>query len=354
MKEPENSQQKNQQKENLEKKRLQKELEHLEKARKSGILPLQEYQTAKKTLEAKMRAAEHRARQEEAKQKAVEEILGTSVPADSSDQKKTGKKHEKYFLRIDKAKEKKEETKEAKIKKETEKKHAEKQEKKEAGNVLHEAAEKEQRIISEPLPFESKYRDIDELVEQEDTNWRFALAILTIFLLILLYVKFTSFGAGTEMITADAYLDYSSGYSYQMFAVLQNLKEEYEGTVLIEYHLVGEGAQSMLAAEAVACADEQEKKQEYLEYLFSQDATVWKSAEDLVSFAVALGYDKGAFQLCLEGAAKAPFVTQEQANAKEAGITYTPTVVINNKKIVGAVAYEEVKAVLDAEMSALG
>lgn len=337
MKEQENSQQKNQQKENLEKKRLQKELEHLEKARKSGILPLQEYQTAKKSIEAKIRAADHRVKQQEAKQKAVEEILGASVLADSSAEKKAGKRHEKYFLKIEKAKEEKE----TKIKKETERVHQE--------TIL-----KEPSISIEPGPLEPHYKDIDELVEQEDTNWRFALAILTIFLLILLYVKFTSFGAGAETITADAYLEYSSSYSHEMFAVLQKVKEEYEGVVLIEYHLVGEEAQSMLAAEAVACADEQERKQEYLDYLFSLEKGEWNSAKDLVSFAAALGYDEGAFQLCLEGQTKVPFVTQEQKNAEDLGITYAPTVVINNKKIVGAVDYEEVKAILDAEMTALG
>lgn len=354
MKEQENSQQKNQQKENLEKKRLQKELEHLEKARKSGILPLQEYQTAKKSIEAKIRAADHRVKQQEAKQKAVEEILGASVLADSSAEKKAGKRHEKYFLKIEKAKEQKEAEKETRKTKIIEKEERETKIKKETERVHQETILKEPSISIEPGPLEPHYKDIDELVEQEDTNWRFALAILTIFLLILLYVKFTSFGAGTETITADAYLEYSSSYSHEMFAVLQKVKEEYEGAVLIEYHLLGEEAQSMLAAEAVACADEQERKQEYLDYLFSLEKGEWNSAKDLVSFAAALGYDEGAFQLCLEGQTKVPFVTQEQKNAEDLGITYAPTVVINNKKIVGAVDYEEVKAILDAEMTTLG
>lgn len=332
----------NKEKHRGEKKRLLKELEYLKKTFKAGILPMDEYNNAKKAIETKIRTVEQRVKQDEAKEKAVENIIGRSlVPKHVEFARKTGQEyqtkrhHEKYFVKIHNHKEQKEK----KVKSTAEKPYSDKI---------------EPKIESAEQPSTAKYKDIDELVETDNTNWRFALAILTIFLLILLYVKFTSIGTMSDVVTMDIYLDYNSKYSHEMYTTLQSIKEEYGEIVLIEYHLVGDNPQSMLASEAIACAEEQERGQEYRDYLFSLDTTVWATISDLVSYAEMFGYDTSLFKLCLEGGTKSQYYMTEQESAKKQGVEYTPTIFINNKKIVGAVDYETIKAVLESEMTSLG
>ena len=94
-----------------EKDRLAREFVHLEKTQKTGMLSSQEYSTAKKSLEKKQRFIEQKEKQETAKEKAVEEILGSasilpvssksSSPLPPHDQVSDKKRHQKYFMKLD-------------------------------------------------------------------------------------------------------------------------------------------------------------------------------------------------------------------------------------------------------------
>lgn len=306
----------------LEKKRIQTELEHLEKAYKSGIMPKSEYVSAKNSLDKKIKDMDKKLKQHEAKQRAVEEILG----AESILTVPSKRKHQKYFMKIDKTnvldhykKDKKPVAKEI-----TEIPVPAKQEK---------PIEPETIVTVQDVP---PFHEIEEV--NEDTNWRFALAILTIFLIILLYIKFTSYGNAPDVLVIDAYLDYSSQYSKEMHSTLVELTSDYSSNLLIHYHLIGASEQSQLAGHAVFCADQQERGQEYLDYLFTQENA------DMVATASSLGLDEAAFKLCMN----------TLYEPETADIHYTPTLLINNKKIVGAVSYDAVKTVIDEEMTALG
>ncbi len=296
----------------IEKERLLQELARLEQTYKSGILSKSEYTSVKSLLEKKLRVVEQREKQTIAKEKAVVEILGTSI-LPSHNQQQPSKKFEK-----------------------PQKKHLPKKELKE---------------IIEQHP--DDYHSIDELLQKEEsTNWRFAFAVLTIFLLILLYIKFTSFLDTPDLVTVDAYLDYNSLYSHDMHNVLQSLLLEYGNTVLVEYYLIGSADSHLLSGVAVSCANLQDRKQEYFDYLFSQNS-VLATAEEFVAVAEILGLAKEDFAGCLSSADMHTYL-QQQREFQELGILYTPTLVINNKKIVGAVGYDAVKKVIDEEMLQLG
>lgn len=292
----------------LEKKRIQTELEHLQKAFKSGIMSKHEYTTAKNTLDKKIKDMDKKLRQAEAKQKAVEEILGAesilTMPR---------KRHQRYFAKIEK---------QAEHKKSPEPK-------KPAEAVV-------QEVVLQPEISVQKLHS--EEIPQEDTNWRFALAVLTIFLIILLYIKFSSSHSTADVVAVDAYLDYTSQYSKDMHAVLVQLQSEYSSQLLMTYHIAGESEQSKEAAHAVFCAGQQERKQEFLDYLFTQEYA------EMTAIASAIGLDEHAFTVCMNALFE----------PETADVDYTPTVLVNNKKIVGAVGYDAVKAVIDAEMTALG
>jgi len=299
----------------LETKRIQTELEHLQKAYKSGIMPKSEYLSAKNSLDKKIKDMDKKLKQTEAKQRAVEEILG----ADSILTVPSKKKHQKYFMKIDKT--------------ELTEQHSKLEKKSPAQEHVEKSIEPKTIVTVQDVP---PFHEIEEV--NEDTNWRFALVILTIFLIILLYIKFTSYGNAPDVLVVDAYLDYSSQYSKEMHSTLVELSSDYGSSLLINYHLMGATEQSQLAGRAVFCAGQQDRGQEYLDYLFTQENA------DMVAVALSLGLDEEAFDLCMNALFE----------PETADITYTPTLLINNKKIVGAVGYDAVKTVIDTEMTALG
>ena len=395
-----------------EKKRLLQEITHLEKAQKSGIVSKAEVASAKVGIDKKIRVLEHKEKQVIAKNKAVEEILGASLHvAKQSSQKKvvdkqiesskepsnihketprveivdlpepdlytpssapSGKRHNKYFAPLTISKQispkiERKEHKEQKIHKEHKISHS-KEERKEQPAHQETRQQRENAVDKHKMPpavqdisgFPSsfpaspqpEYQAIDELVEEDDTNWRFALAVLTIFLLILLYIKFTSYGAPGDVMTVDAYLDYASPYSRDMHAVLVALQSEYGEKLWVEYHLVGTTDFHTLAASAVSCADAQQRKQEYLAYLFSTDETL-VTAQEFTASAETLGLVSIDFAACLSAADSSAYLQQQQ-DYENAEILYTPTLIVNNKKIVGAVGYDAVKSVLDEQLLQLG
>ncbi|MBI5073109.1 thioredoxin domain-containing protein [Candidatus Woesearchaeota archaeon] len=384
--------------------RLLLEMRHLEQTYKSGLLRLQEYTLAKKAVDKKISLLEQKQKQFEAKEKAVEEILGASSILSSQNSKEISsheKQHHKYFEKIEKpktvvsqngetsskpfkdlskplsTKDASEKIKEKIVEKKTdaEKKPQKKKEirDKEARAHKEQSSIKKEQIpasehlqIPHQLPADSlpssvldssisspPCKNIDELVEQEDSNWRFALAILTLFLLILLYVKFTSFGGSSDVLTVDAYLDINSQYSKDMHGVLAQLMSDYGQSLWVSNHIVGSTPESILAGTAAACADQQEHGSEYLDYLFSQDAAFATDA-DAIAVASTLGLDAASFSACLaDPAVKKQYISSQEEIAS-LDISYTPTLIINNKKVVGAVGYDAVKIVIDKEMTSLG
>ncbi len=391
-----------------EKDRLAREFVHLEKTRKTG-LSSQEYAAAKKSLEKKQRFIEQKEKQENAKEKAVEEILGSASilsvskkavakkldaasGVSSPDNSSEKKRHEKYFLKLDTPKDQspqilettkenlKEHSKKVSADKHTDKKVLKKIEKKKEPDTAkvqiisvdtglqekHPLVEQEvhQHVYrdpsvprsftsSAPSPHPEEYKDIDELVDDDENHWRFALALLTIFLLILLFVKFTSYGGAQDVITVDAYLDPTSSYSRDMYLALQSLIAEYGDVLWVDYHLIGVTDHALLISHAMFCAEKEGHGTEYLSYYFGQDVLV-SDLSVVLSYATALGLDSAAFETCLSDTSYAALYAGQQEVAKEMDITYTPTLLVNNKKIVGAVGADAVKAVLDQELTKMG
>ncbi len=411
-----------------EKDRLAREFVHLEKTQKTGMLSSQEYTTAKKSLEKKQRFIEQKEKQETAKEKAVEEILGSasilpvsskaspkkadaSLPSvssaslaavssstseHSSEHASDKKRHQKYFMKLDTPKhpvsQHLENNKDAHSSqtvsvhsKKTPDKHSDKKtlkrtEKKKEPETLavqitsvdsksseqHPAADQEVRShgggtsslspsfnSSAPSPYPDEYKDIDELTSDDENHWRFALALLTIFLLILLYVKFTSYGSAEDVITVDAYLDPTSSYSKDMYLALQSLIAEYGDVLWVDYHLIGVTDHALLISHAMFCAQKEGHGTEYLSYYFAQDVLA-SDAKAISSYAPALGLDSAAFETCLSDASYPSLYDEQQKQAEAQDITYTPTLLINNKKIVGAVGADAVSVVLDQELVKMG
>lgn len=107
------------------------------------------------------------------------------------------------------------------------------------------------------------------------------------------------------------------------------------------------GAKEM--AQAARCAGEQGKFWEYQDLMFSSDGR--PDLDQLKSYARDLDLDVERFARSLESWKHLPFVEADIQGAREAGVVAVPTFIINGKKLVGAVSFEEFKRRIDECMS---
>lgn len=117
------------------------------------------------------------------------------------------------------------------------------------------------------------------------------------------------------------------------------------------------GRDSVTAAQASYCAEEQGKYWEYHDLLYdSQEPQIdngWANKERLAAFAFSLGLDLELFESCLDSGKYVKRVQYNIAQAKAQGASGTPTFVIvgpegQQEKIVGAQPYSVFKQVIDS------
>jgi protein-disulfide isomerase len=80
------------------------------------------------------------------------------------------------------------------------------------------------------------------------------------------------------------------------------------------------------AAEAASCAGEQGEFWKMHDHLFANQTKL--KPEDLTQYADTLGLDKTKFQQCLDTQKRAPTIRKVMAQAGDAGVSSTPTVMV--------------------------
>lgn len=119
------------------------------------------------------------------------------------------------------------------------------------------------------------------------------------------------------------------------------------------------GQESVQAAEASKCAAEQgtDAYWNYNDYLFDnqgQENSGRFTIDNLKLFAANLGLDTTKFNQCLDSGKYASQVQQEENDGKAAGVTGTPSFLINGKLIVGAQPYSVFQQAIDQALQAAG
>jgi len=145
--------------------------------------------------------------------------------------------------------------------------------------------------------------------------------------------------------------------------------EEAEGKIFQEYVATGKayftyrsmgeflGPESQTSAEAAYCAGDQEKFWEYHDLLFANQGAENSGAFSdarLKRFAEYLNLDQAAFDECLSSGKYAKRVQQDRTDASVMDTNSTPTVFINNEKIVGAQDYETYKDAIEQALAEEG
>lgn len=133
--------------------------------------------------------------------------------------------------------------------------------------------------------------------------------------------------------------------------------EEYvdRGLVRIEYrHLAILGDQSIEAAEASECAAAQGRFWDFYDHVFETWGTETFGNLNLKRGAETLGLDSRDFVRCLDTRQMLTYVEQDAELAASLGIDSTPSILINDRPIIGLQDYEVYRQVIDEELAKAG
>jgi protein-disulfide isomerase len=138
---------------------------------------------------------------------------------------------------------------------------------------------------------------------------------------------------------------------------IKQLLKDYEGKikfVFYNYPLTQNHQWAMLAAEAAQCANDQGKFWPYHDFLYDRQ-DVWSKDSDpkklFKGYAVELALNGEAFNSCLEGGKNRSLIADDQGVGDALNIQSTPTLFINQQRIIGGNSLFELKQALDSEIS---
>jgi protein-disulfide isomerase len=134
----------------------------------------------------------------------------------------------------------------------------------------------------------------------------------------------------------------------------RQLKEDYADTGQVRFvfrHFAFIGDESLWAAEATECANEQGRFWEYHDKLFEEqggeNVGVFSPA-NLKGFAADLELDTEQFNQCLDSGKYEAKVKQETAEGQRNGVRGTPTVFVNGQMINNGSNYQVLQGAIEA------
>ncbi len=133
--------------------------------------------------------------------------------------------------------------------------------------------------------------------------------------------------------------------------VFRQLLETYPDQVRFVYRdLPIIGAEAQPAAEAASCAGELGDYWEYHDALFSGQYELGRAGYE--QYASDLGLNLAEFSTCLDEQRYREEAEADASDARAAGLSSTPSFVINGRLLIGAQSLEAFKAVIEEELAA--
>lgn len=109
------------------------------------------------------------------------------------------------------------------------------------------------------------------------------------------------------------------------------------------------------AALASECANEQNLFWEFHDKAFNEQSRLSGGGEaantELKAMAAEIGANSAQFDQCFDSAKYQSQVDEDVADGQAAGVSGTPTIFINGRKIVGAYPYETFKTIIEEELN---
>ena len=163
-----------------------------------------------------------------------------------------------------------------------------------------------------------------------------------------------SVGSPDAPITIIEFSDFRCPYCGRFATTtMEPLLEEYGDYIYFVYRdFPILGAESMSAALASECANEQGAFWSYHDLLFANQQNLNRAA--YLDFAEQLNLDINAFSGCIDNETYLEEVQQDASTAQQLGLTGTPAFFINGRYVSGAQPYEVFARIIDEELTAVG
>ncbi|PWT88775.1 MAG: hypothetical protein C5B55_12530 [Blastocatellia bacterium] len=159
-------------------------------------------------------------------------------------------------------------------------------------------------------------------------------------------------GARQPTLTIVEFSDFQCPYCRQVQPTLNALLDEYAQRVRVvfKYLPIESHANSHLAAEGAYCASEQERFWQFHDAIFAS-SEVSKNSLELI--ATNLGLNLSKFSECSKSVRPQVAIAKDLENAKLLGIESTPSFVIGDEIVNGAISLAEFKQIVDRKLSQL-
>jgi len=148
------------------------------------------------------------------------------------------------------------------------------------------------------------------------------------------------------------FADYQCPYCQKVNPQIQQLKKEFGDKLTLIYKdfPLPMHASSQKAAEASRCAGEQGKFWEYHDVLFYSKLL---GPDDLRDHARVLKLDTDRFDRCLDNGTEAEAVKSDLREAKDLGLTGTPSFFVNGHFFSGVIDYQALKDIINQQLNAV-
>lgn len=158
------------------------------------------------------------------------------------------------------------------------------------------------------------------------------------------------FGPEDASVTIVEYSDFQCPYCARAVPVLNQIKAAYGDKVKFVFKdfPLGFHENAQKAAEAGQCANDQGMFWELHDMMFANQGSI--DVGSIKGYAANLGLDTDQFNACLDSGKYTAEVQQDFNEGKVAGVSGTPTFIINGQKIVGAQPFEAFKQIIDQEL----
>lgn len=142
--------------------------------------------------------------------------------------------------------------------------------------------------------------------------------------------------------------DFQCPYCAQAHTIMRELLNKYPNNfyyIYRDFPLEDIHPQARLAAEAAACAHEQQKFWPYHDLLFNDQSKL--ELGNLLNYATQVGIDSQNFTDCLKSGKYQSEVKKDQADGLAANVTATPTFFVNGEKIEGVISLGDWEKILN-------
>ncbi len=160
-----------------------------------------------------------------------------------------------------------------------------------------------------------------------------------------------SLGPDDAPVTIVEFSDYECPYCRRAEPIVKQVLERYPEDVRLVYRhfpLTSIHPRAQEAAEAAACAEEQDRFWDYHEKVFENTQAL--SKEDLLRYGSELGLDTQAFASCVEENRTQARVEKDLEAGRGAGVSGTPMFFVNGIPMSGARPVEDFVRVIEEEL----